>query len=344
VKGLVAFSILVLGAPPTPVPPTLDGQPAERSVEPTTPPATQSAILLDVSYPADGLHTGRAELLSVTVPPSTPPIAELIGSIDGKALVVFPASADRRQFLALAAVDIDGRVGARPLKLTAKLDDGAVLQFDQAVPVVEAPYDVRALSVDRRFIHPNKTDRLRAAREARVFERALKTSDRQRHWRGSFARPAEGAETSPFGTKRTYNNKTSSRHLGWDLDGKVGDAVVATQAGRVALSADRFYSGGTLVIDHGQGLFSLYFHLSRRDVAAGQRVAKGQPLGAIGATGRVTGPHLHFTIKLAGASVDPKQLLQLDLSRDVEPPERTRPNPTPSVSGGARQSTAADAR
>jgi murein DD-endopeptidase MepM/ murein hydrolase activator NlpD len=138
-------------------------------------------------------------------------------------------------------------------------------------------------------------------------------------WRGSFTKPTPGAETSPFGTLRTYNNKRRSRHLGLDLDGDVGAPVLASNHGRVVLAAERFYSGGTVVIDHGQGLFTMYFHLSRIDVIAGADVVKGASIGAVGASGQVTGPHLHFTVKFQGHAQNPARLLALDLSADAEP-------------------------
>ena len=180
------------------------------------------------------------------------------------------------------------------------------------------------------------------AERSKQVAAVLDTVSPERLWRGSWARPTAGIETSPFGTLRTYNKKRRSRHMGLDLDGDTGDAIVAGNRGRVLMAVDRFYSGGTVVLDHGQGLITMAFHMSRIDVVAGQLVDKGELLGAIGASGQVTGPHLHFTVKLDGVSVDPKQLLALDLSADADDdkaaplltPAAHGPQPKPSPSPG----------
>jgi murein DD-endopeptidase MepM/ murein hydrolase activator NlpD len=184
--------------------------------------------------------------------------------------------------------------------------------------VVEAPYESRHITVGKQFLSPNKQQRARAGREQKALSAVLATSSSIRLWRGSFARPVTGADSSVFGTRRTYNKKRKSRHLGLDMDGSTGDPIVASGRGRVAMAVDRFYSGGTVVIDHGEGLFTMYFHMSRFDVQVGDVVEKGQLLGAVGASGQVTGPHLHFSVRLSGLYVDPQYFLQLDLSADAD--------------------------
>jgi murein DD-endopeptidase MepM/ murein hydrolase activator NlpD len=144
-------------------------------------------------------------------------------------------------------------------------------------------------------------------------------------WEGGFLHPTASAETAAFGTRRLLNGVQRSRHLGWDLDGKVGDPVHATQAGRVVVAARLFYSGGTVILDHGQGLFSLYFHLSALDVKKGQTVHRAQRVGRVGRSGRVTGPHLHFAFKLDGVYVDPERLLALPWPGTSDEGQRERP-------------------
>ena len=131
-------------------------------------------------------------------------------------------------------------------------------------------------------------------------------------------KPTPGEQTSPFGTLRTYNKKRRSRHMGLDLDGDVGAPIVAANRGRVLIATERYYSGGTVLVDHGQGLMTMYFHMSRIDVKAGKLVEKGEALGAVGASGQVTGPHLHLSTKLGGEYVDSAQLLRLDLDDDID--------------------------
>lgn len=273
---------------------------------------------LEVRWEGEGLHTGRVTLLTVTVPPAAAPIVSLTATLGDRPLVVLPASADRRRWFALAPVGIEQRPRPQPLRVDAALQDGSAALWSKPAPVVAAPYDERHLKVSKKFVKPSAVQRKRAAREARAMTAATATRAPERWWRGSFARPTAGVETSPFGTKRTYNDRKKSRHMGLDLDGAIGAPVVATNRGRVALAAERFYSGGTVVLDHGQGIFTMYFHLSRIDVRVGDFVEKGQGVGAVGATGQVTGPHLHFAVRFGDLYIDPARLLALDLSADGE--------------------------
>jgi murein DD-endopeptidase MepM/ murein hydrolase activator NlpD len=185
------------------------------------------------------------------------------------------------------------------------------------VPILAGAYDKRTISVSKKFTSPSKAQRIRAEKESASLTAALATTSADRLWRGSFIKPTPGDMTSPFGTLRTYNKKRKSRHLGLDLDGDVGAPIVAANGGRVLLAMERFYSGGTVVLDHGQGLITMYFHMSRIDVVDGQTVEQGQGLGAVGASGQVTGPHLHFCVRLDGLYVDPSHVLTLDLGGDT---------------------------
>ena len=126
----------------------------------------------------------------------------------------------------------------------------------------------------------------------------------------AFARPV-AFEGSNFGSRRVYNGKTQSFHAGLDMPAPKGTPVAATADGRVALAGDPYFSGGTVLLDHGGGLFTMAMHLSRVDVKEGGVVAKGTIVGLVGATGRVTGPHLHWAARLNGARVNPEFLLRL---------------------------------
>ena len=124
--------------------------------------------------------------------------------------------------------------------------------------------------------------------------------------------------SSRFGLRRTFNGKLQSRHLGLDIDGSLGRPVRAIGAGRVVLVAQRYYSGLTVVIDHGLRLFSMYYHLSAAEVEPGQRVSKGQRIGRVGRSGRVTGPHLHLSFKVEGENIDPLSLFGFDFDAGPE--------------------------
>ena len=129
-----------------------------------------------------------------------------------------------------------------------------------------------------------------------------------------FTRPIPDTEISTeFGVKRIMNKKKTSVHRGMDFRGATGTPVKALNAGKVVLADDLFYGGNTLIIDHGMGLYSVYMHLSKINVAHGSRVGKGQLVGLVGSSGRATGPHLHLSVKLNGISVNPESLFKLKL-------------------------------
>lgn len=273
---------------------------------------------LDVAWGTDGLATGRLAHLEVR---AERPIVDLAGSLGDHRVVAVPRAHDHRTWSALVPVAVEAAPGSASLVLEAIFDDDARAGWSGPVPLVAAPYDERQLRVDKKFVTLAPADALRAEHEGRALAEVLARWTAPALWCGSFVRPAAGVETSPFGTLRTYNDARRSRHLGLDLDGAVGDPIIAANRGRVALAADRFYSGGTVVLDHGEGLFTLYFHMSRIDVGPGQLVDAGTLLGAVGATGQVTGPHLHFTVKLGGESLDPHHVLLLDLRGEPPPPD-----------------------
>jgi murein DD-endopeptidase MepM/ murein hydrolase activator NlpD len=130
-------------------------------------------------------------------------------------------------------------------------------------------------------------------------------------WTGAFVRPVEAPANSAFGTRSILNGQPRSAHGGADFSSPAGTPVRAANAGRVMLAGDLYYTGGTVVIDHGLGVVSLFAHLSAIDAREGATVAAGEVVGRVGATGRVTGAHLHWTVRVGGARVDPLSLLAM---------------------------------
>jgi murein DD-endopeptidase MepM/ murein hydrolase activator NlpD len=134
----------------------------------------------------------------------------------------------------------------------------------------------------------------------------------ERLWRGRFIRPVPGEEPGTgFGARRVINGRPRAPHSGSDFAAAVGTPVVAANRGRVVLTGEFFFPGRLVVLDHGLGLYTLYFHLDTIAVAEGQLVARGEPLGTVGMTGRATGPHLHFGAQMGTARIDPAALLAL---------------------------------
>lgn len=290
------------------------------------------APLIDVTFEEGSARTGKVFVVDVTAAPSLPALTSLAPELNGKKGIAYPVSEDRRHWKALLPVDIESKANKKgflpqPLVVDAAFADGRHSAWKKPVAIKDGKYDRRSLSVGKQFTSPSKKQRQRAEKEKKELSAAMAVMSTERYWRGSFAKPVKGEQTSPFGTLRTYNQKTKSRHMGLDLDGDVGDPIVAANRGKVLLATERFYSGGTVLLDHGGGFMTMYFHMSRIDVTAGRIVEKGEGLGAVGASGQVTGPHLHFSVKLGGEYVDGAQLLRLDFSDDVEDQPPTAPVP-----------------
>ncbi len=206
---------------------------------------------------------------------------------------------------ALAAVPIDS-AGGVTLKWTCR--DGQT--GARRIPARSGAYALERLRVAPRFSAP--PDSALAQRMRHEAERAAAVSRAAHHtprlWKGSFTVPRASRITSRFGGGRTFNGTVTSRHMGTDYAGAVGAPVRAVNRGVVRL-VGRFYLGGNVIyLDHGEGLVSAYLHLSRHQVAEGDTVERGDVIGRVGATGRVTGPHLHFIARYGQITVDPASL------------------------------------
>lgn len=177
------------------------------------------------------------------------------------------------------------------------------------ITIVDAPYPTEVLSVESSKVTPPPETLARIAQEKAEAEKIYSTTTPTRYWKEPFVRPIDSIKTSEYGSKRTYNGILKSYHGGVDFRAKTPLPILATNAGVVVLAKDRYYAGGTIIIDHGEGLYSCYFHMSRFDVSVGDKVERGQNIGLSGATGRITGPHLHFGIMMYGIQSDPVDLL-----------------------------------
>jgi murein DD-endopeptidase MepM/ murein hydrolase activator NlpD len=200
------------------------------------------------------------------------------------------------------------------LVVTLVVTDGdGVGTIDTAIPVVAANYPRETLTVAPAFAKPDSAAAARISREnARARQVSHASRDRPRLWHEPFQLPRATRITSAYGAARVYNGEVRSRHLGTDFAGAVGTPVLAAGRGVVAMVANFYLAGRAVYVDHGQGLVTAYFHLSRADVSVGDTVAAGQRIGAVGKSGRVTGPHLHWVARFGAISVDPMSLLALE--------------------------------
>lgn len=172
--------------------------------------------------------------------------------------------------------------------------------------VEDKKYPAQYLTIkNKRMVNPNPDDLKRIKRERTVLSRALSTWSDNPAVSTDFILPAEGRLSSPFGLRRFFNNQPRNPHSGLDIAAPTGTPIKSPQSGTVINTGDYFFNGNTVLVDHGQGLISGYFHMDKIDVQAGQLVNQGDILGTIGSTGRVTGPHLHWNIYLNGTKVNP---------------------------------------
>jgi murein DD-endopeptidase MepM/ murein hydrolase activator NlpD len=203
--------------------------------------------------------------------------------------------------------------GGDTLTVTLRRSSGAVTDtVTLALPVVHPAYANERLTVAPRYAEPDSASRARIDAElaqSRAISR--RAHDTPRLWSGRFVRPRPSRITSVYGTGREFNGSVTSRHLGTDFAGKVGAPVRAAGGAVVALVARFYLAGNAIYLDHGGGLVTGYFHLSRVVVAAGDTVAAGQVIGAVGRSGRATGPHLHWIARYGGITVDPMSLFKL---------------------------------
>jgi murein DD-endopeptidase MepM/ murein hydrolase activator NlpD len=198
-----------------------------------------------------------------------------------------------------AEIEVSGGDNKNPKKL--------VLKFR----VVDGNYPSEKLTVDPKHVNPPKKAMAQIAADLKKIGKAYASSKNIKLWSGAFILPIESAMTSPFGTRRLYNGEPRSFHPGLDLRAAVGTPIHAAAAARVAFAGELYFTGNTVILDHGFGVFTLYAHMSKLQVKNDDVVKRGQVLGLSGKTGRVSGPHLHWGALIRGVKVNPHDLTQV---------------------------------
>lgn len=262
-----------------------------------SPPANGSAVLLTVRRMVDTSDT----------------ITGVTGSLADQELH-FERS-EGGNFVALGAIPIEAG-DTLELSLTVNWSAGEQERLVVLIPSRRVNFGADTLSVATRFTEePDSLLAERIERERELARGVTPIAHRtERIWSGRFMRPLSTEITSGFGRARVMNGEVQSRHLGVDLDGEGGEPVFVTAGGIVALVRNFYYSGNVVFINHGAGLITAYSHLSRAEVVEGQNVTRGQIIGRVGSTGRVTGPHLHWTARYGTVSIDPLSLLHPELT------------------------------
>jgi len=255
------------------------------------------------------VESGSPELIRVDAPAT----ANLEGEWLGRTLEFFRGR-DGQAWFALAGVDVEAPSGPSLLMITIQDANGAHGTLSRTVRIHPAHYRTSSLSVAPKFVEPGPEALQQIEAERKLKDTVFAASSPEPLWEGSFHRPVTAPPTASFGVRRIFNGKLDSIHKGMDFRAAEGTPVRAGNSGVVVLARPLYYEGNCVIIDHGLGLFTLSMHLSRIDVEEGQRVATGDRLGLSGATGRVTGPHLHWAVRWQGAYLDPAKLLRLDLN------------------------------
>jgi murein DD-endopeptidase MepM/ murein hydrolase activator NlpD len=225
-----------------------------------------------------------------------------------------PAS---KMWFALAGVGQETKPGIYALELNAENLPGASIgdpiSFEKKIRVERQRYPRVLLKVPARYTAPSPEDQHEIEQDKAIKAEAFKTVSDQREWKGSFAPPVEAAISDVFGVERVFNGSVQSTHQGLDFRVPSGTSVAAANRGRVIVAQPLFFEGNCVMIDHGQGLLTIYLHLSKFLVKEGDDVDKGQAIGLSGGTGRATGPHLHLAVRWQGVYLDPQVLLRLKL-------------------------------
>ena len=218
------------------------------------------------------------------------------------------------KLIAMAAIDRNKKPGAYPLAVEVTYEDGSRKSYSRSVRIKGKTFQTQKLRVDPRFVQLSKADLARAKEDSAAAGRAYATTGPERLWHSAFLKPAEARWSGPFGVRRMFNGEERSYHSGADIAVPKGTEIKASNSGRVALVRDMFFGGKTVLIDHGQGVFTGYMHLSTFKVKEGQLVEKGEVIGLSGKTGRVTGPHLHWMLRVNNIKVNPVGLLQMEVN------------------------------
>jgi murein DD-endopeptidase MepM/ murein hydrolase activator NlpD len=223
----------------------------------------------------------------------------------GKSFPLYPTPGG--EYVGLVACSAKAQAGVYPIRLY----QAGEVKAGARITVKPVDYGVRRITVDPKYMELTKAQLARYRREVKLIRAAYATKSHSRLWKGGFLRPTSSVVVSKFGRRSIVNGQERSPHSGVDLRGKVGDEVRAPAKGRVVLVLDSFFGGLMVALDHGQGLFTNYLHLSKSLVKQGEPVEKGQVFALIGKSGRVTGPHLHFGVLLQGVKVDPLPFVDL---------------------------------
>lgn len=290
-------------------------QTARRAVVPETSSGQPlPAAFRNVFWQPNEMAQGSVTFFTIEM---TKPASRVTGRFLGKELSFFQGEKPMVWY-ALAGVDLETKPGSYDLSVTAVVPGKGLVHAAKKIDVAEGHFKEGSVTVPEDFVHPDVEGRRMIAADIVAKGRAYAHAMAAPQWSGNFIKPVDAPSTPSFGMTRTLNEEATSQHRGTDFPAPANSLVRASNSGTVVLAREMFYEGNCVIVDHGQHFFTIYMHLSKMDVQAGEVVKKGDRLGLSGATGRVTGPHLHMGVRWNGSYVDPTKLLALTLP-EVDP-------------------------
>ena len=274
---------------------------------------------LTTALGADGRYIGKQGEIIVVKVPVDDLAARAQGKFLGRSISFFPDTRfeEPKGFVGLLGIDLQDEPGTH--ELTVELKTGEQSRtVHYSVTVVKEKFHVEHLTLPKDKVDLDDKSLARWKAEQEQVKTALASDSLEKLWQPGFVEPVNGRRTGIFGSVRVMNGQPRNPHNGEDISAPLGTDVVATNDGVVRLTVDHFFSGKGIFVDHGLGFYSMYFHLSEVLVKDGDHVKAGQIVGKVGATGRATGPHLHWGVKLNGARVNPYALLDLPFKGSMQ--------------------------
>lgn len=255
------------------------------------------------------IQVKQGEIALITLP-LEPESRSVIGKFLDHPIPFFQKNAE--EYAAMIGIDLDQPVGLQPLVVTWKNGESTDRR-EIPIEVVSASFGTQTLKLPKGMVDLDPPTLARVEKEQARMKEIFNKSVDQRLWEAAFIIPTEGKAMGTFGLRRIMNGQPRNPHTGEDISAPLGAPVLASNGGRVILVGEFYFNGHSVIIDHGLGLFSMYFHLAETAVKEGEIVTKGQPIGSVGQSGRATGPHLHWGVRLNGARVNPFSLIEKKL-------------------------------
>ncbi|MFI5098053.1 MAG: M23 family metallopeptidase [Candidatus Acidiferrales bacterium] len=254
--------------------------------------------------------TAQGSLLIVEIA-GAKPLAEFAGDWDGRGIPLWREGEKSATLHGLIGVDLEKAPGRYAWKVSWKKATGETGSCSAFVTVRAGKFPTERLTVEKQFVQPDPEEQKRAEEDQKKIRAIFETVTPERYWDGKFLLPLKGVTNGGnFGRRRILNGEARSPHTGVDFPAAAGTPVFAAQAGKVVLAEELYYSGNTIVIDHGYGIYTLYAHLSAIEVKPGDAATPATEVGKVGATGRVTGPHLHWGLTVERARVNAMEIVQ----------------------------------